>query len=157
MSEIHDVVKRVALKQKGGISGVAQRIGVNPHTLTNKLAEQSGHNLFASEVEATALDAPDNSEIAQYFARICGHICIPVPVLPEVMGSDLAEHVARAGTEFGDVMRALLTAMKDRKVTKRELAEFDRQYSEFLAVGALLRADLVARMPQQPPELKIAK
>lgn len=157
MSEIHDVVKRFARRQKGGISGVADRIGVNGNTLTHKLAEQAGHNLFATEVEGIALDAPNDPEIAQYFARLCSHVCIPVPVLPEVAGKDLAEHVARVGTEFGDVMRAVSQAIKDGRVSRRELAEFDRQYNELLAVGALLRSDLEMMMPAAPPQLKVAR
>lgn len=155
MSEIHDVVKRVCLRQKGGISGVASRIGANPNTLTHKLAEQSGHNLFASEVEAVALDAPQDPELAQYFARLCNHVCIPV--LPRLADAELGKDIVAVGKEFGDLMAATQEAIADGRVTSRELAEFDCQFMELISAAAALRADLKKRIPAAPPELKVAK
>jgi hypothetical protein len=146
-----DAAKRLALKQEGGIAGLAARMGMNPNTLAHKLAAQSGHNFFLREAELmTALTS--DAEIAQAMALACGHVCIPVAA---TTSGALAGDIAAAGQEFGDVMRATLEAIADNRVTKRELAEYDRQFQEFLAVAVALRGKLAAMMPKGP-DLKVA-
>lgn len=150
-----DAAKRLALRQVGGVSGLADRMKVNANTLFHKLAGQSGHNLFARELEAMTMLTGD-PEIAQALALACGHICIPVIPAAGIAGHELAERVSKLGAEFGDMMRATLDAIADGRVTLRELAEFDSQFNDFLAAAVALRADLNGRIPRSP-ELKVAK
>jgi len=148
-----DAAKRLALRQVGGVHGVAGRIGVNPNTLAHKLGRQNGHNLFAVELEAMTLDSQD-PEIAQALAFLCAHVCIPVP--PAAIEGELGSEIASVGKEFGDVMQATLKAIEDGRVTDRELADYDRQFNEFLGAAVRLRSALKAKIPQ-PPGLKVAK
>ena len=148
-----DAAKRLALRAKGGVSGVAERIGVNPNTLAHKLAGQAGHNLFARELEALTLDDGDH-EIAQELAYLCGHVCIPV--VPRAAAGELGRDIAAVGKEFGDLMRATQDAIADGTVTARELAEYDSQFADFVSVAVALRNDLKKRIPA-PPDLKVAK
>lgn len=150
-----DAAKRLALRQAGGISGLAGRMQVNSNTLFHKLAGQSGHNLFARELEAMTLLTGD-PEIAQALAMVCGHVCIPVTPAEGLAGAELALKVSKLGAEFGEMMRATLDAIADGRVTTRELAEYDDQFHDFLAAAVALRTDLAAKIPRAP-DLKVAK
>lgn len=148
-----DAAKRLALRQVGGVSGLADRMKVNSNTLFHKLAGQSGHNLFARELELMTMLTVD-PEIAQELAFLCNHVCMPVP--PAVIEGELGSEIAAVGKEFGGVMQATLQAIEDGRVTARELAEYDRQFNEFLGAAVRLRSALKAKIPA-PPGLQVAK
>lgn len=151
---IVDAAHRLALRYPGGITALAARMGKNANSLAHKLAGQVGHNLFATECEEMTAFSRD-PEIAQALAHACGHVCVPVTA-PALADADLAERVAAAGKEFGDVMNATLTAIADNRVTQRELAEFDRQFNEHLQAMVHLRAKLASMVPP-PPTLHAVK
>lgn len=142
-----DAAKRLALRQDGGVSGLAGRMGINASTFAHKLAGQEGFNLFLREAEAMTLHTND-PEIAQAFAFLCGHVCIPV--IADAAAGELGGDIAAVGREFGELMAATQEAIKDGHVTARELAEYDRQFQEFLEMAVRLRAHLKAKIPAPP-------
>lgn len=149
-----DAVYRLAHAYPGGIPALAARMGISPNTLQHKVNPHAeGHHTYIEDAEAMTVFSQD-PQIAQALALACGHVCLPVAAVGR---GELASEIASVGKEFGDVMQATLKALEDGKVTQRELAEFDKQFSEHLSAVVRLRGELVARIPPAPGALKVAK
>lgn len=152
-----DAARRLALRQPGGIAAVAVRLGRNYNTLAHELnANNQGHKFGLGDAELLTSMTGD-AEIAHALATACGHVCIPVALPASSAHVEVAERIAAAGKEFGDVMRSVLDAIADGRVTDRELAEFDRQFLELVSASVALRATLAKMQPARPSHLKSAK
>lgn len=151
-----DAVYRLVHGYPGGVAAMAARMGVNAHSLQNKVNpnEPAAHTYIEDAEMMTAISG--DAQVAQALASACGHVCLPVKPLPDLANKELAEKIALAGKEFGDVMAATLSAIHDGRVTQRELAEFDRQFLEQVSAAVAVRAEL-ERMIPLPPSLKVAK
>lgn len=149
-----DAVYRLAHGYPGGVVALAARMGISPNTLQHKVNPHAdGHHTYIEDAEAMTVFSQD-PQVAQALAFACGHVCIPVTV---GSGGELASEIASVGKEFGDVMAATLKALEDGKVTNRELAEFDKQFSEHLSAVVRLRGELVARIPAAPVQVRAVK
>jgi hypothetical protein len=154
MSIVIAAAKRLAVRQEGGIGGMAEMIGVNPTTFAHKLTQQGSANLFVTEIERMT-ELTRDPEIAQALALLAD--CVLIPMAPSTADGALTEEIIAVGKEFGDVMRAAQEALKDGRVTARELANFDQQWMELNIAAAALRAELKRRVPAPPGDLKVAK
>jgi hypothetical protein len=149
-----DAFFRIVHAYPGGVAALAPRMGKNPNTLQHEAnPNDPTHKPKLADAElVTGLTG--DPQIAQAMALACGHICLPVAAGRR---GELAAEIAAVGKEFGDVMQATLKALEDGKVTHRELGEFDKQFQEHLSAVIRLRGELVARIPQAPGALKVAK
>lgn len=148
-----DAAYRLARRYPGGVAALAARMAANANTLQHKVNPNAkGHRLSLAEAEEMTAFSQD-PEIAEALALACGHVCIPVS---SGNAGELAENIAAVGQEFGDVMKATLMAIEDGRVTARELAEYDRQFHQFLGAAVSLRTKLEEKIPKAP-ELKLAE
>lgn len=150
-----DAAYRLAHAYKGGVAALAARMGMNPHSLQNKVNPNEPAHLYVEDAELmTALS--EDPQIAQALAFACNHVCIPVA--PGAARGALGPEIAAVGEEFGGLMRATQEAIRDERVTPRELAEYDRRFQEFLSAAVTLRHELVRMIPMPPAApLKVAK
>jgi hypothetical protein len=75
-------------------------------------------------------------------ARILGEICFPVPDLTRVCDDALLEHLTAIGKECGDFHAELQRALRDRRFTRGEFTQVQREAFEFMAAMAEMLARL---------------
>lgn len=141
-----DAAYRLAHRYPGGVPALAARAGMSPNTLQHKLNPHCAtHHLYIEDAELlTALTgAPD---IAHALALACSHVCVPVAA--HAASADATQCIATLVREFADVAQAAADALRDGRVTRRELARYDEQFAELVSAAVELRERLAALMPR---------
>lgn len=139
------------------MEGMATRLSKRPDVLrhevagtgTNKLGLEDALDMthFALEIR----NHPNPLAILNAFANSVGCMVLMVP--PALRGDrlDYMTTFAKTAKEFGDMGRVMCERMADGNVTANDLAEFDREWSEVVAVQQMLRKELQLTHEQRDP------
>ncbi len=136
---LEDAIYHAAHNYPGGIPALAARMDVNSGTLQNKVNPNfpTAHSTLKDlEAIVTFTQSPMP---AAALAVLCGHAVIPVIPIAGASDMEVLESITRLANEFGDVCRSVHEAVSDRRVTRREVHEVERQAQELIgAVQAVL-------------------
>jgi len=127
LDEVFVALHQVALRSKGGITGLANRLGKRQQVLINKLnpaddIHQPTLGEFSAIIGATGDVGPLELLCAVHGGRF-------VTRAEERSGSVL-EALLHAVSEQGDVVRAVERAMADGQISDRERVEILREIAE---------------------------
>jgi len=138
---IIDAAHRVGHEAQGGVAALAPRMGlkeavlnskINPNTLTH-------HLTIAEMVRMEQLTGRSDMLIAH--ATALGYVAIPVPSIDD---EDIGSALTRTCAEFGDYLRTVDGAMRDRKVTRNEVVKLEKELVEMISAATRLQALLVS-------------
>lgn len=139
-----EAAKRMAMRQKGGIRGMAAVMGMDANLLYHKLDEQRPEKLSLVEAELMTGLAQD-AEIAASLAQACGHICVSVGLVGEVSDTELTKIFLRLCKEQGDVAASLNRALADGSISRNEERHLDQQIEELIQAAVELRRRVHAK------------
>jgi hypothetical protein len=146
---IDDAIYHAAHHFPGGIPALAAHMGANAGTLQNKVNPRfttANPTLRDLEAIVTFTQSPLP---ASALAELCGHVVIPV-VMPSGAGDiEILECITELAKDFGDVCRSVHDAVKDRRVTKREVEAIEGHAHEL--IGAVMAVLARMRSLQEPP------
>jgi len=135
---VYDVVKGF----KGGVTGLAKRLGTNAGTLQNKVNRNNEHlYVHVSELRQITLITQDFRALDQLNID-CGRISVPLPESAFPADMDLLTAAAEWQSDVGKTSQALRDVVADGKVTGDELRrmreEIIRDFQWGLAMVAVL-------------------
>jgi len=152
--DTHDALYNLARKYPGGVEAIAHRLGMSSAVLRSKLRRQVDTHHVSVEEFSDILEKCQEAKLQEWSSplhALCwrhGHVAVQMPT---GVGSDaaLTDLICRAFKENGDVADRISRALKDDKITKKELTELDKEIEEaiaaLLAVGAHVKAKSEAR------------
>jgi hypothetical protein len=130
------------------MDGMAARLGKRPDVMRHEVAGTGSNKLGledALDMTHFALDIrnhPNPLAILNSFADSVGCMVLMLPPALQEERPDYMTTFAKTAKEFGDMGRVMCERMADGNVTVNDLAEFDREWSEVVAVQQMLRKQL---------------
>lgn len=144
MSAATEAAKRLAVRQKGGIRGMAAQMAVNENGLYHKLDPSRPELLTLEEAEQmTALSG--DAEIAKALAQLSGHICVPVGLVGGVDDDALFAAFTSLCAKLGDVASTFNQAAADHQINRNEERALDEKIEHLIQAGAELRRRMHAK------------
>lgn len=142
MDRVFFALHLTAKQAKGGLSGLARRLGKREQTLINKLNPMDDvHQPNIGELVAIVDDTDDTAPIEALCALFGGRF---VTRCGDRVGG-LMQAVLQADTEHGDVARAIHQALADDgEIDARERAAIMREISEARRALTILENELMA-------------
>lgn len=136
---LDDAIYHAAHHYPGGIPALAARMGANGGTLQNKVNPNfPTANCTLKDLEAIVTFTQSPMPAAA-LATLCGHAVIPVIPIAGASDLEVLESITALANEFGDVCRSVHEAVRDRRVTRQEVHEVERQAQDLIgAVQAVL-------------------
>ena len=139
MSTVLDAAYNLVVDYPGGSVSLAPRIDKNATTLSHEVKGTGGAKFgLVDAVKATQRSG--DLRILNAFAVECGCLVLPLPALPESMGT--FHQLAEAAKEFSEFVSSVADAAADGAVTANELARVDRELGDMIASAQAIRATL---------------
>lgn len=137
--EVHGELQKAAMKF--GIEKLAERMGANKGTLTNKLNPNpiSYHKPSLQDF-VQVLELTGDLSPLRTLCRGLNGAFFALPDLSRLSDDELLDIVNRVQAEGGDVFRSMARGLADRRVCADDFADFDREWHEWLAAILELRA-----------------
>lgn len=141
MDNLDIVVHETAHAARGGVEGLAMRMGVRAQTLRNKVnGNEEFHRLSLREAIAIMQDT-NNTRILECVAAMFGLVVEPKAVKP--IGNIVAA-ILESDAEHGDVNRVIRDALIDGRLTQREKARVFQEIREARVALDVLEAEVDA-------------
>lgn len=145
-----DAARNVADDFPGGAKALAQRIDKNPFSLMHELSGTGTAKLgLLDSVKITR--ASRDLRILNAFADEFGCVVLPLPEALQADGSDSMQHLSVLAKEFGDVVQEVSASHADGDISANEMARIERQWSELVAAGQRLVAQLRSKHEESKP------
>lgn len=137
MQDVDDAAHRIGQTFPGRIPALAQRMGVNPDTLTKKLNPNcETHNLSVGDSVHLQMVA-GRYDVLHAMAQQLEHVCIHVP---DPDRGVVASRLAQVGAEVGDVFRVAGITLADGEVSATDRRKLTKEVVEAIsALSALLK------------------
>ncbi|WP_022949546.1 phage regulatory CII family protein [Methylohalobius crimeensis] len=127
MDALFIALHQSAIKVKGGISGIARRLGKREHTLLIKLNPNDDlHQPTVGEFVSIMMDTGDLSPLETLCEMFGGQFS----TRPQESKQDLPMAVLHSSVEYGDVCRAVEEALADGRLDETEAARLRKEVSE---------------------------
>lgn len=121
------------LVKAAGPAGIAEKMSINPKTLSNKIdPNQDTHHLYVEEIDSL-VDALNTDEIAHYFAEQRGLMCIKKPDFNNVSDRAIYDLALIAREKEGDYAKVIRAALQDGEIDFQESAVIRQKFLELLA------------------------
>lgn len=141
----HDALYLIARKYPGGVEALAHRLGKSPDVLYNKLRPGVHTHHITFEELSLILELCEEAGVNDWtlplraFCWRHRHIPISLPHCPEVGDEQLTTLLCQTMKEIGDVADEISQATRDGRITDRELAGLEVQFTEAAAALMALR------------------
>lgn len=130
-----DAAHAVVHDYPGGSVALAPRLGMAPAVLRGKVnGNDAGHHLTLMEALRIQLLTGDH----RIFMAEANELGYMVTRISDAVGDDIGLQAMRAIAEFGDFIGKVECSLRDRRVTRNELKELERQLLEAQSHIALL-------------------
>ena len=125
----------------GGVAALAPRMGMKEAVLNSKINPNTmtHHLTIAEMVRMEQLTGRADMLIAH--ATALGYVAIPVPSIDD---EDIGHALSRTCAEFGDYLRIVDGAMRDKKITRNEVVKLEKELVEMISAATRLQALLVS-------------
>jgi len=144
--DLLDQIHEVAHSYPGGVEALAARMGRKPDTLRKKvLPTNDTHDLTVKELR-TIVDYVDTDKIAIAFAHERGKICIEKPDFTGLSDAAILDLFLKLQKEQGDWAREISKSMESGDIDWGEMQKIQKEYNEYIAVGAEIMSRLQAFM-----------
>lgn len=120
------------LAHEFGVAKLAERMGVVPGTLYNKLlqSDSSSHHKLTLQDALLISVVTGRYDILHALARTLGHVCVPLQDVQATSDAALLEMIATWMDRQGDFFRTFHTAIADGQVTAQEAVQVEQQAYE---------------------------
>lgn len=147
--KIEDALYHAVHDYPGGVAELARRMGLASPTLYGMAnPNEAGHGWTLKHIRSVLAFTSDKRPLHALCEESGG---VFVPLKPDATSIDgMPEQLAKLAAEFGDVARAAQDAMRDGRITPRELAHFDSQIFELISEAANTATRLRQAAQQQP-------
>lgn len=126
----------------GGAVALAQRVGMRPGTLSNKVnPDIDTHHLTVDEAVAIQA-ATGDCRILEAEAQVLGRVAVALGDFATTSDVELLDLYAELHAELGDVAREIGAALKDRRITPAEFQRIDTEMRQAVQAMFELRARL---------------
>lgn len=132
-----------------GTVALAQRMGMAQSSLLNMANPNSAEPGWPMKRFRQVVAITGDVRPVQALCEEAGGVFVPLP-RAEVGEDELMLGVARAGKEFGDVCATMTNALRDHRVTPKELGDFHREVMENIRVLFELDQLMQRRAESQP-------
>lgn len=148
--DVADAAYKTAHGYPGGIGDLAELMGVNANTLTNKVNPQNTTHHLSLREAVTMQDMSGNYAILHAMAEALGHTC--TRATPDQSFGNPLEAFMRMQVALADYSRAVADAVRDGEgvVTGNQVRRADYQAQEAIASIGHVLAMLRARMRPMP-------
>lgn len=147
-----DAAFNLVHEQPGGAAAMGLRLGKRPSTLSHELRHEGFAKLgLVDSVKLTQLSG--DLRILNAFAQECGCLVLPLPDMGDE--TDVMRSVAEMASDFSALVACTIDADADKKITKNELATVTRAFSELMASGQQLIAQLQAKHEAGKPKVAL--
>lgn len=139
---IHDTVHEYVnpVTRKRGAVALAPRAAMSAGTLSNKAnPTMPDHKLGLAESIAVQV-ASDDNRILYAYARVLGHCAYPLPSTTAIDDIELLDAYAEVQARAGDLAREIRDTLKDRRVTRPEVAALRKAFDEEVRAGLAMLA-----------------
>lgn len=138
---IVDAAHRVGHESPGGVASLAPRMGMRQEVLNSKINPNTRtHHLNIEEmIRMEQLTGRTDMLIAH--AESLGYVAIPVPSVDD---DDVAHALSRTCAEFGDYLRTVDESMRDKKITRNEVKDLEKELVEMIHAATKLQSLLSA-------------
>lgn len=135
---IRDAAHLTVHNYPGGSLSLAPRLGIAASSLREKVNPHRNDKSLTLEETDRLMHITGNHEILRAMCEEHGYL--PPILMPECIVSDeaLLEQYANLITQLGEFSSAFNVALKDGRITKREVARMRKEMMDFFAAGATL-------------------
>lgn len=152
---VKDALHHAVHDYKDGVEGLARRMGLAVPTLYGMANPNNTENGWPLKRFQQVLQFTGDMRPLHSLCEENGGVFVPVVEKTGTMSGSL-EKLANLAAEFGDVARHAHDAMRDGKLTPRELQEFDTQIFELIQAAAALSLQM-RKEGEKGGNLRVAK
>ena len=126
------------------VKELADKAGIKPHTLYNKLNPEQPHQLTPREIWTLTDLTEDSTLVDGFLAQI--H-CLPCVPTNEVAREKMPQYVLKATAEIGRVAASAVSGVQLNATTRRQVVESVNSVTRLMALTAI---SLQARLQANP-------
>ena len=141
---IYHTVHEFRAGKHTGAAALAERMGKNPGTFSNKANPAMPTHQFRGSELIEIINFTHDHRILHAIAQACNHVCIELEDHSQVSDLQLLDAYAAYHAEIGDTAQVIRQAFADGQITREEFATIDREMHEDISAMYALRARLEA-------------
>jgi len=143
----HDLVHGFIVGQRRGAAPLAERLGIAPGTLSNKVNPDNEAHLSPEEWVAAMINSGNFAPL-RIAAHQCHHAAVTLPDTSHLSDMELLTACLNATREFGELAEQINLAIDDGMVTRAEL----RRVEKALIDATAAQFEVVARLRSLAPD-----
>lgn len=143
-SQLDDACRAFALRHKGDLSDIAQRIGMNPQMLRNKLNPEQPHQLTLIDLLKLTDETEDPSIVDGFLEQLN---CQPSVPVNQACPSNIPLYVMGATAEVG---RLAADTVQGGILSKNRIADFKQSVNSAIRYLTLAGLTIQARVHTNP-------
>lgn len=136
---VMDAAHRIAHEYEGGCDVLAMRMGIGRVVFSGKVRPNDKTHILGLVEAVRMQQLAGRRDILNAMADELGCVCLPKPDTQD-MGEDMATMIADSCAEFGDYMREIDTALRDKKVTPNKLKRLQKELLELICAATRIHS-----------------
>lgn len=141
-----DEIYRLARHYPGGVEHLANRMGIAPGTLYNKLRRQVDTHKLSLEEFSEILDSCEEARVPEVFAPLQAlawrhrHVVVALPDVADSAPAELVELICQVVNEHGQVAALIQDALRnDQVIDSKELDGIEHEMQKAIAAMMALK------------------
>lgn len=136
---VMDAAHRLAHECDGGCDALATRMGIGKVVFSGKVRPGDRQHLLGLVEAVRMQQLTGRNDILMAMADELDCVCLPKPGASDT-NEEMANLIVESCGEFGDYMREVDKALRDRKVTPNELKRLQKELLEMIAAATRIHA-----------------